>query len=140
MECFVLLGRILFSTIFILSSFNHFSEEAIQYAANQGVPLSSFLVPLSGILALLGGLSILFGYKTRWGAWLLVIFLVPVTLMMHQFWSISDPVQSKMQLIAFLKNLSILGGTLLIAYFGSGPLSLDHKSKNNQTRGNYHLS
>jgi putative oxidoreductase len=127
MEYLVLLGRILFSAIFITSGLSHFSQEQIQYAANHGVPVPSLLVPLSGIIAFLGGLSILLGYKTRWGAWLLVIFLVPVTLMMHNFWAVSDPNAAKLQQIAFFKNLSMLGGALLIAYFGPGSLSLDHK-------------
>jgi putative oxidoreductase len=129
MNIIVLLGRIFFSTIFILSSFSHFSESTIQYGAHHGVPFPSFLVPLSGLIALLGGLSVLLGYKAQWGAWLLVIFLIPVTLSMHNFWGIDDPNQAKTQQIMFLKNLAILGGALLIAYFGSGPLSLDSKSK-----------
>ncbi len=128
MKCLTLLGRILFSAIFILSALTHFSQQTIQYAASQGVPLPSLLVPLSGIIAFLGSLSIVLGYKARYGAWLIVIFLVPTTLMMHQFWGIEDPQAAMLQKIMFLKNLSMLGGALLIAYFGSGPLSIDRES------------
>src|SRR5205085_7119999 len=99
------------------------------YAANQGVPLATWLVPLSGIIALLGGISILIGYKARYGAWLLVLFLIPVTLMMHKFWGLADANAAKLQQIMFLKNLSMLGGAFLIAYFGSGPLSVDRKDE-----------
>ena len=49
------------------------------------------LVPLSGVLAIAGGLSILLGYHTKLGGRLLVLFLVPVTLMMHKFWTVQDP-------------------------------------------------
>jgi putative oxidoreductase len=73
----------------------------------------------------LGGLSILFGYQTRIGAWLLVIFLVPVTLMMHNFWAVWDPAASQIEKAMFLRNVTMLGGALLISYFGAGPLSLD---------------
>src|SRR6266446_2469876 len=59
----VLLGRFLFSLIFIMSAAGHFSKETIAYAAAQGVPSASITVPFSGIIALLGGLSILFGYR-----------------------------------------------------------------------------
>jgi putative oxidoreductase len=127
MKIFVLLGRILFSAIFIISSFKHFFPQTIQYAASQGVPYPSILVPLSGVIALLGGLSVLVGYKARLGAWLLVIFLIPVTLMMHKFWDVSNASAATLQQIMFLKNLSMLGGAFLIAYFGAGPLSIDRE-------------
>ena len=85
MKIVVLIGRILFAAIFLMSAPKHFTGGAIQYAASQGVPLASVLVPISGVLALLGGLSLLLGFRARWGAWLLVLFLVPVTFTMHRF-------------------------------------------------------
>jgi putative oxidoreductase len=72
-----LMGRILFSAIFILSGFLHFSKPEIAYAGQSGVPMPGLLVPASGILALAGGLSIVLGYRAKIGAWLLVLFLVP---------------------------------------------------------------
>jgi putative oxidoreductase len=119
-----LLGRILYSTIFIMSGPNHFKAETIGYAAAQGVPLAPIAVPLSGIIALLGGLSIALGYRARLGAWLIVLFLIPVTLTMHRFWGLSDPQLVQLQLGMFMKNLSLLGASLIIARLGSGPLSL----------------
>ena len=124
-----LVGRVLFSSVFILGSFGHFTQGYINMAAQNGMPAASVFVPLSGVLALVGGLSILTGYRARQGAWLLVLFLVPVTLVMHNFWSISDPAAAMGQKVNFMKNLAMLGGALLIAYFGSGPLSVDHRHK-----------
>ncbi len=118
-----LLGRFFFSSLFILSAFGHFKTDTVHYAASHGVPFAELLVPLSGLMAFLGGSSILLGYKARYGALLIVLFLVPVTLMMHRFWDVADPAQAMMQQINFMKNLGLLGGALLIAYFGSGPLS-----------------
>lgn len=125
MKSVALVGRILFSAIFIESAIGHFNAQTAAYAAGNGVPMSEVLVPFSGILAMIGGISILFGYKARWGAWMIVAFLVPVTLMMHDFWNMTDP-QASMNRIMFMKNISMLGGALLIAYFGAGPLSVDH--------------
>jgi putative oxidoreductase len=125
MKYIVLTGRILFSLIFLMSGFNHFSSQSIGYAASKNVPAASFLVPVSGILAIAGAISIILGYKARLGAWLIVLFLVPVTLMMHDFWTIPDPMMKQIQMAMFMKNLSMLGGALLITYFGAGPLSLD---------------
>jgi putative oxidoreductase len=127
MKYVLLLGRIFYSLIFILASIENFSRESIDFAAARGVPIASILVPLSGILILLGGLSILLGYKARYGALLIVIFLIPVTLVLHKFWGIDDPMKAGLQQAMFLKNLSMLGAALIIAYFGSGPLSLDKK-------------
>ncbi len=103
----------------------HFTSKTIAFAASKGVPMASIAVPLSGVIAFLGGLSILLGYKAKFGAWLIVLFLVPVTIMIHNFWTIADPVQAQIQHVNFMKNLSMLGGALLVAHFGSGPLSLD---------------
>jgi putative oxidoreductase len=118
-------GRVLFGLIFLLSSIGHFSAQTIDFAAAQGVPGANVLVPLSGVLALLGSLSVMLGYKTRYGATLLVLFLVPVTLMMHDFWTIADPMMRQMERVSFLKNMSMLGGALLLGYWGAGPVSID---------------
>lgn len=128
MRYVVLIGRILFSAIFIMGALRNFTGANIAHAVAQGVPLASIAVPLSGLLALAGGVSVLLGYKAKAGAWLLVLFLVPVTLLMHNFWAMTGPGATIHQLM-FLKNLSALGGALLIAHFGSGPLSLDAQGK-----------
>ncbi|MEQ7802096.1 DoxX family protein [Pedobacter sp. ASV1-7] len=127
MKIFVLLGRILFCLIFLTSSIGHFSAQNIQYSASMGVPLAGFFVPASGVIAALGALSIILGYKARLGAFLIIIFLVPVTFIMHPFWVATDPAIQQMQLAMFMKNISMLGAAVLIGYFGSGPLSLDEK-------------
>jgi putative oxidoreductase len=120
----ILLGRILFSFIFVVAVPRHFSQEGIQHAADLGVPMAGLLVPLAGVLALLGGLSVALGYQAKLGAWLLVAFLLPVTLAMHAFWKNADPAAFHTQLAMFVKNLAMLGAALLIAQFGSGPFSL----------------
>lgn len=124
MKYVALVGRILYAAIFILAAPNHFRAATIGYAAARGVPLPYLAVPLSGVIAIAGGLSIACGYRARWGAWLLVLFLVPVTLMMHRFWGVSDPRIAMTQQVMFMKNLSMLGAALLITQVGSGPCSL----------------
>lgn len=118
-------GRLLFAVIFVMAGANHFSKQTIGYAASQGVPWASIAVPLSGVLAIVGGLSILLGYRAKLGAWLIVLFLVPVTFLMHKFWGVADPNIAQLQMIMFMKNASMLGGALLISQFGAGPFSLD---------------
>jgi putative oxidoreductase len=125
MRYMVLAGRVLYAAIFINSGFFHFSSMAVEYARSQGVPISSILVPLSGVMAIAGGLSIAFGFKARAGAWILVAFLIPVTFFMHPFWNITDLMQQQVQMAMFMKNISMLGAALLVAWFGAGPVSFD---------------
>lgn len=121
------IGRTLFSLIFILSGFNHFTSGSISYAASQGIPMADILVPVSGLMALIGGVSVLLGFHARVGAGLLLLFLVPVTILMHNFWSYTDAEAAQVQMIHFMKNLSMIGGATLIAFYGAGPMSLDHR-------------
>jgi putative oxidoreductase len=121
----VVLGRFFFALIFLMAAPNHFSAKTIAFSASQGVPLASIAVPLSGVVAIAGGLSILLGYRAKLGAWLLVLFLIPVTLMLHKFWTVQDPMMAQIQMILFMKNVAMLGGALLISQFGAGPFSLD---------------
>lgn len=125
MKLILLLGRILFAFIFIKAGLGHFSQGPISYAASHGVPMANILVPISGVLALAGGLSILLGFRARIGAWLIALFLIPVTFMMHDFWNVTDPQAAMMQQTNFIKNLALLGGAFIIAYFGSGAWSVD---------------
>ncbi len=129
MKYLVLLGRILYTFIFLHAAPGHFAAKTIAFAAGKGVPMAQLAVPLSGMIAFFGGLSILVGYKAKFGAWLIVLFLVPVTIMIHNFWVIADPMQAQVQQINFMKNLSMLGAAFLIAHFGSGPLSLDSRHR-----------
>lgn len=127
MRFLVPVGRILFALIFITAAPRHFSQEGIQHGASLGTPFAALLVPISGLLAIVGGLSVALGYRTRWGACLLVAFLLPVTLIMHAFWKLHDPAAIHVQQAMFAKNLSMLGAALLIAYFGAGPVSVDSR-------------
>jgi putative oxidoreductase len=125
----IFLGRLLFAPIFIMAGPRHFLSATIAFAASQGVPVASIAVPFSGALALVGGLSILLGYRAKIGAWLIVLFLLGVTPMLHQFWAVSDPMMQQIQMAMFFKNLSMMGGALLISQYGAGPWSLDARRK-----------
>lgn len=125
MKLLVPIGRALFSVIFIQAVIGHFSSGAIDAASSHGVPLATLVVPLAGVLACVGGVMVLLGYRARFGAFLLLLFLVPVTLVMHDFWNVSDAAQAATQRAHFFKNTSLAGATLLLMYYGAGPISLD---------------
>ncbi|MGN6111036.1 MAG: DoxX family protein [Kofleriaceae bacterium] len=119
------LGRVLFALLFLTSVFGHFSSATISYAAAHGVPVATLVVPVAGLVAFAGGAMVMVGYRARLGACLLVMFLVPVTLVMHAFWSVADPQRAQLEQAMFMKNAALVGGALLVLYWGSGPYSVD---------------
>jgi putative oxidoreductase len=116
-----LAGRVLFSWMFIVSGFNHLTKMGMmaQYSASQGVPAPTLAVAVTGLMLLAGGFSILLGYKPRWGAVLLVVFLVPTAVIMHRFWGVADPMMAQNQMAHFWKNIVMAGGALMIYYFAT---------------------
>lgn len=122
-----MIGRILFGGFFLFSGINHFRHVAAMapYAVSKGVPAPKGAVIVSGVLILLGGLSVLLGFWPPIGALLIAIFLVVVTPKMHAFWKVSEPTQRMGEQINFMKNLALLGATLIIGIIPSPwPLSL----------------
>jgi putative oxidoreductase len=114
-----LIGRILLGLIFVMSGFNKITgfEGTQQYMASYGMPMTSLLLVGAIVVEIVGGLSVIFGFFPRLGSAALVLFLIPASLIFHTDFS------DQTQLIMFLKNLSIMGGLLLIVAYGSGPLS-----------------
>src|ERR1700737_1225093 len=78
-------------------------------------------------MALAGGLSVAVGYKTPWGAWTLIAFLLPVTFSMHAFWRLHEPVAVQLRQAMFAKNLSMIGAAVLISQFGGERVSVDER-------------
>lgn len=118
MDIVFLIGRILLAVLFVLSAVGHFAnaDGMAQYAAAKKVPAAKLGVLGSGVLALLGGLSLILGVWIDLGALLLVVFLLPVTLMMHDFWTQTDPQVKQTEQISFNKNIALIGGALILFY------------------------
>jgi uncharacterized membrane protein YphA (DoxX/SURF4 family) len=110
-----LVGRILVGCYYLQSAFHHFTNvgHMARYTAAHGVPAPEVAVIAGGVLLLLAGLSFLLGIYPRLGVAALVLFLVPVTLIMHAFWADRDPMQRQNDLINFTKNVALLGSSLM---------------------------
>jgi putative oxidoreductase len=123
-----LLGRICLSAIFLLSGFNKIAnwEQTAGYMQSKEMPLVPLFLAGAIVLEVVGGLSVLLGYKARIGALLLLVFLIPATLIFHNFWALTGQEQ-QLQMIQFLKNVAIAGGLLLMLGFGAGPVSFDNR-------------
>ena len=125
----LLVGRVLLAYIFVVAGFGKiggFSATAA-YIASKGLPMSEALLVATIVIELVGGLMIALGWKARWAALAIFVFLIPTTLIFHAFWTV-DPEQVRPQTIQFNKNLAIMGGMLYIAIVGSGRYGLDRGS------------
>jgi putative oxidoreductase len=121
-----LLGRILIAALFIpagIFKITGFAGTA-GYMASKGLPLVNVLLVLTIIIELGGGIMILIGWRTAEAALVIALFLVPVTIVFHGFWSIEDAQEMALQQRIFMKNIAIMGGLLCIAGLGGGPLSV----------------
>jgi len=85
-----LTGRVLLSLIFVLSALSKITDwdSAVQYAATKGLPLIPALLVAAIAVELAGGFSLLLGWNARWGALLLFFYLIPTTLVFHNFWAL----------------------------------------------------
>lgn len=122
----LLIGRVLLAYIFVVAGFGkigNFSATAA-YMASKGLPMSEVLLVATIVIELVGGLMIALGWKARWAALAIFVFLIPTTLIFHAFWAV-DPEQVRAQTIQFNKNLAIMGGMLYLAIVGSGRFGLD---------------
>lgn len=120
----LLVARLGIGAIFLISGLGKVTgwSGTVAFAASKGVP--EVLLAGATALELLGAISLLVGLKTRWGAIALIVFLVPVTLVFHDFWA-AHGADVRMQSVQFLKNVAIGGGLMAILGVGPGALSVD---------------
>lgn len=129
MKMLSLLGRLMFGGFFIMAGLRNFTDwqTSADYAAGKGVPMPTVAVMVSGFLILAGGVLVLLGYKVRLGAFLIVLFLIPASIIMHDFWADIDPAMKQMNLGHFMKNMALAGAALMIATPRRWPLSLERE-------------
>ena len=125
-DALALVGRILLGLIFVLSGFQKLMgfSGLVGTIAGKGLPMPEALAVLSVAIELGAGFLLVVGWKARWAALLLFLFIIPVSLVYHNFWTM-EGAQAAMNKIQFMKNVSIMGGMLLAAAFGPGRYSID---------------
>lgn len=109
-------GRVLLGLIFLMSGIGKiFDWQATAgYMSSMGMPWIPFFFVGAILLEIAGGTSLIFGYRPRCGALALILFLIPTTLIFHAFWNYQG-MENKIQMISFMKNLSILGALILVS-------------------------
>ncbi|MGH8719488.1 MAG: DoxX family protein [Burkholderiales bacterium] len=123
-----LVGRILLALIFVISGFKKIGgfEQTAGYMATKGLPYVEPLLVLTILIELGGGMLLILGWKARWAAAAIFLFIIPVTIIFHPFWAV-DAAQMQAQFNNFFKNLCIMGGMLYIIAYGAGAFSLDKR-------------
>lgn len=123
-----LLGRILLALIFLLSGIGKIGGFAgtAGYMASKGLPMVEVLLAITIVIEIGAALMLILGWKAKLGAAALFLWMIPVTILFHNFWAMPAD-QQMIQQIMFMKNLGLMGGMLYIMAFGSGPLSVDKK-------------
>lgn len=140
MSAFISAGRVLFAILFIVSGALHLfdlagtsaviaakvavpagaADYATQLEDVSGMPVARILAIAVGLLELIGGLAIAFNLGARFFAILLLLFMAAATFYVHDFWNQTWP-DSRADLIQALRNLSLIGGLLMIAGTGGAP-------------------
>ena len=122
-----LVGRILIGLIFLVAGVRKVIgfAGAVAYLTKLGFPAPEVMAVIAIIIEIVGSILLIVGWRTRWAAWLLVLFVVVAAFAAHRFWEISDAGQFYNQMNHFLKNVAIVGGLLYVATFGPGSASVD---------------
>lgn len=126
----LLAGRVLLALLFVVSGIRAATSFAgsASYLGGLGFPAPEAMNLLAIVVEIGGGILLVVGWKTRWAAWLLVVFVAIATAMAHRFWEY-DAAQYGNQLNHMLKNLAIIGGLLYLSVFGAGKYSFDERGR-----------
>jgi putative oxidoreductase len=123
-----LAGRILLAAVFLVAGYGKLMAFAgtSGYFAKLGFPAADAMTVLAIAVELGGALLLIAGWRTRWAAWALILFVAIATFAAHRFWEF-DASQYRNQMNHFLKNLALIGGLLFVASYGPGALSADRR-------------
>ncbi|MEM1242352.1 MAG: DoxX family protein [Cyanobacteria bacterium P01_H01_bin.26] len=124
-----LVARTFMAVIFLRSGLSKIAgfADTQEQIASAGLPLAALVTVFTILFQLAGAASLILGYKTRIGAVLIMLFLIPATLVFH------NPIADPSQMTQFMKNLAIIGGLLMALAYGAGPISLDRQMASTET-------
>ena len=107
-------GKLIVGFFYLYNGVNHFAnlKDVAAYAASKGIPFPEIAVAGSGVLLLLAGILILSGIYTEVAVVTILLFFVPVTFMMHNFWAVGNEMKM-IELVNFTKNMALMGSALM---------------------------
>lgn len=122
-----LVGRVLLAFMFVTAGYGKIGgfEGTAGYIASANLPLPAVATVIAIVVELVGGLMVVVGWKTRWAALAIAVFTVVATVVFHNFWALADAAAAGTNKLMFLKNVSVIGGFLVLYAFGPGRYSID---------------
>ncbi|WP_460415706.1 DoxX family protein [Pseudomonas sp. microsymbiont 2] len=127
-DIILLLARILLMILFVLSGWSKLTgfEGTVGYMTSLGAPVPMLAAAVAVFMEFVVAILLILGFYTRPLALLFALFVLGTALLGHPFWTMVEPERSA-NMTQFLKNLSIIGGLLLLALTGAGRFSLDRR-------------
>ena len=122
----LLVARVLLALIFVTAGFSKLTglQGTAGYIGSVGLPAPMLLAAAAGVVELVAGVLVIVGWQARWAALALAGFTAVASVLFHNYWAMPAE-QQMMQQLMFMKNVSIVGGLLVLFAFGAGSLSLD---------------
>ena len=116
-------GRVLLSLIFVLSGAGKLADHAgtVGYITSVHAPMPQLAYWIAVIVEVGFGIALLVGFKAKFAAFGLAGFTLAAAILFHNNFA------DQIQMIMFLKNLTIIGGLLLIVAYGAGGFSVDNR-------------
>jgi putative oxidoreductase len=130
-----LIGRLLIAAIFLMSGIAKLTDTpgTVAHMVNMGIPYADTLAVVAGVAEIAGAASLVLGLLTRVGAFGLILYLIPTTLIFHAFWNYEGAEQLP-QMVNFMKNVAIIGGLSTLVAFGASRFSIDHRIRRARAR------
>ena len=131
MDAALAIGRIVLVIIFIFSGFGKLMDISgtAAYIAGKGLPLPQVAAVAAGIGELVFGFAIAVGWQTRLAAVGLIVFTAVSAFFFHDFWNLPEGAERANQMIHAMKNLSMIGGLMVLAAAGAGRFSFDGRER-----------
>ncbi len=120
----ILVARIFISSLFLWSGVARIFHWKVSTLDMRSKKLPASILPAAILLQIIGGLSVLLGYETRVGTLLLIVFVIPWAIKMHDFWNLQDPDRTTQKMM-FMKSVAVLGGLLLLLVTGAGSFAFN---------------
>jgi putative oxidoreductase len=123
----LLVGRVMMGWIYVESGWRKLTgmDAFIASLVRRDVPYATVMGWIGAPLEFLGGLALVLGAYMRCAAIAMMVFTIVATLIGHRYWEIAEPVARRMQQSHFAKNITIIGGLILLYVTGGGRFSID---------------
>ena len=123
-----LVGRLLMTYIFATSGLAKIVGWSgnIAYMSRHHLPMVPVLLAGALVIEVAGSICLITGYQARWAAAIMFVYLLLVTVLLHNYWAFSGDMAG-MQETHFRKNLAIMGGLLMVAAYGPGRWALGER-------------